>query len=421
MMISKHGVFGFDEAARQAVFQMVADTLAAAGWTLHDPVSAYDHVYRSNGESEKLSTGYIRMYTYTTGVFFRMYLYWDAASHTGVCAQYQESTSNGFHWNSTFTGSEKIWVSADKDLCVLTGEGALSTNASGGTNYGFFGHVPELAGPDVICTVASAVTAGTNVTVEFDTTEGLKIGREYMLCGELGEGRDWGIYVNSILSSTEAVLSSAPRNYGMGTKFGDYPNRFFNTFCSNRGAGIYLPYPICPRGMNGLTMYTAKTTDYWNKSGLNVGYGNPARRSDNWILPNWYFYESVLTSGADLGWIGFTRHHLCLPESDTVPANHTLWAVSDDDETLKGVATSGGNNTLTVTGWGLSEDTLAGMVVILSTGAGANQTRVIQSNTTDTITVYQNWDVNPVNGDEFYIGEKAYRRLGPFIMREVNR
>ncbi len=68
-----------------------------------------------------------------------------------------------------------------------------------------------------------------------------------------------------------------------------------------------------------------------------------------------------------------------------------------------GTATSAGATTITQSGAGWTPNQFAGMVLEITAGAGAGQSREIVSNTDSTITLSSEWITNPANGSQFRI------------------
>ncbi len=68
-----------------------------------------------------------------------------------------------------------------------------------------------------------------------------------------------------------------------------------------------------------------------------------------------------------------------------------------------GTATSAGATTITQSGAGWTANQFAGMVLEITAGAGAGQSREIVSNTDSTITLSSEWITNPANGSQFRI------------------
>lgn len=70
-----------------------------------------------------------------------------------------------------------------------------------------------------------------------------------------------------------------------------------------------------------------------------------------------------------------------------------------------GTATAGGSDTLTDSGSGWEVDEFAGMYVKIYEGTGIGQVRTIESNTSEILTVTEDWDENPDTDSKFYVYE----------------
>lgn len=90
-------------------------------------------------------------------------------------------------------------------------------------------------------------------------------------------------------------------------------------------------------------------------------------------------------------------------------------AGSSTAETRRGTATAGASTTLTDTGaqFSITGDGLKGVKIKILSGTGADQERVISSNTSTVITVSSAWDTNPDNTSVYSIGYlDSYRTTG---------
>ena len=86
------------------------------------------------------------------------------------------------------------------------------------------------------------------------------------------------------------------------------------------------------------------------------------------------------------------------------PSGLDILLATDDEIVTTGTATGGSATTLVHSGAGFNTNgALAGLIVEITSGTGAGQTRRILSNTGDTLTVDEAWEVAPVSGSQYRI------------------
>ncbi len=66
-----------------------------------------------------------------------------------------------------------------------------------------------------------------------------------------------------------------------------------------------------------------------------------------------------------------------------------------------GTATGGGPSSLVVTGKSWAVDQWVGYQLMITSGTGKGQTRVVERNTSDTLIIYSDWNINPGNGSGY--------------------
>jgi len=86
----------------------------------------------------------------------------------------------------------------------------------------------------------------------------------------------------------------------------------------------------------------------------------------------------------------------------------TYWAVNNNSQ----VVVNSTANTITVAGSPYTTDELVGMNVWVYSGTGIEQIRKIESNTTNNITLEEDWTTNPIAGDKFRV---CYTATGPYF------
>jgi len=77
--------------------------------------------------------------------------------------------------------------------------------------------------------------------------------------------------------------------------------------------------------------------------------------------------------------------------------------IRNENEEETGTATGGSSNTLVDTSKSWASDEWGGYYIMITGSTGAGQIREIQSNTSDTITVASNWNINPASGSQYVI------------------
>jgi len=80
--------------------------------------------------------------------------------------------------------------------------------------------------------------------------------------------------------------------------------------------------------------------------------------------------------------------------------------ITNDHEEVSSTVTSSGNNTLTDSSQSWSTDEHMGRFVYITSGTGIGQLRMISGNTSDTLTLEDNWDTNPGVGAGYKIFDK---------------
>jgi len=91
-----------------------------------------------------------------------------------------------------------------------------------------------------------------------------------------------------------------------------------------------------------------------------------------------------------------------IPDDTSV---YTIVGDAGDTHVNEGLATGGGNNTITINALASAvDDTYIGQIVFLSAGTGEDQSRMITDydGTSKVVTVERNWETNPASGDTIY-------------------
>ena len=376
------------------------------GWSVYDNISSTNKVFKTNGENVDKPSGYFEINTVNPTA--RPWLYWDNVNHTGTITT---STANV----SFSTSYPNVVFSGDKNNVFIATYNNASPVAIGTCNN--IGYLPNLIEPEIRLVLTSSITTGYNVQVTTnDDISNLQVGIQYGIFGINGEGRDWNICVNRIIDSNTFELNYVPRNYAAGAFFGTYPMTFGSSFPTLNNIANF--YPLCPRVLNGLlaggTSYSLIAqslldTNYTNPSGTNTG---------NWFLtPNLYYESGPYLNP---GYVGVTTgSHLYNKPASTI--HNDIFGIGN---ITNGVTTSSTINTLTDSSRNWIIDELVGKVLVIKEGVGEGQTRVIQSNTANIITLYIDWLTLPVSTSQYVIVDDVYRVISnnsSFCIREYIR
>ncbi len=192
--------------------------VTTCGWTLHDDGSAQAEPYyvlKSIGESGNEDI-YIQIINDTANadcISVKGYLYWNAATHTGVKVVF----SSGATIISTKDSAQFLyWLYADLDhVFVVTKITA--------TYYGHYSGVIKRFWSAQTAISQGAVAAGSNVVVQVDDASLLTVNKYYLIKDEANiervqvTARDTGSTPNTI------TIASLVSGYAAGAKIGEDP------------------------------------------------------------------------------------------------------------------------------------------------------------------------------------------------------
>jgi hypothetical protein len=205
--------------------------VTTCGWTLHDDGSAQAEPYyvlKSVGESGNEDI-YIQIINDTANVdciSVKGYLYWNAATHTGVKVAF----SSGATMISTKDAAQFLyWLYGDLDhVYVVTKIVA--------TYYGHYSGVIRRFWSSQTAISQGAVTAGSNVVIQVDDASILTVNKRYIIKDNaniervLVSARDTNATPNTI------TVATLVNGYAAGTKIGEDPQPVIigrNTMPSN--------------------------------------------------------------------------------------------------------------------------------------------------------------------------------------------
>jgi hypothetical protein len=358
--------------------------MSAMGWTLHDDQSGSNYqVWKSNGENSDRIYEYIKIdYSTANTIACISYGYWNATTHTGSCAS---ALSAGYSVTTSESGFY-LWIYGNKNLVYIC------TKVSSTYYKALFGHLPTIYWNTPISDLTQAASSGTNVTIHVTSTSGFVAGNYYQIFGATGEGRD-KVQVSSITNSTDMVIASLPRNYGVGSLIGSCPSAF-------GVSNVTAFYNTCAWLAVGTAAVSsascARTTP------VSLSYETPDVRSNMDMLQPMIYQQ---TYSGNYGLIGYCDSYLLTAYNSAYNPEDTF-AVGKQDT---GTAESGGNSTLTDTDKSWSTNAWTNKVIVITFGTGIGQIRKIASNTATEITITGTWTTNPSSDSQYIICDEAYR------------
>jgi len=379
-------------ASAAALLAEIEVMLVAAGWTLHDNVSATVKVYKSNGEAGDRIYEYLWMSLAGSTISIRAWGWWNDATHAGLCAALSS-------YSIIYGAGEKRIIGGNKDIFYTY------KNA----DYSIFGHVPCRTDAKPLATLTAPAVAGAGVVLTVDNIDMFVANMTYQIFGPTGEGR-YPVKV-TVVAPLALTVANLPVNMAAGSIIGASPSIFGANVYGNTSFGVTCGWDTSGTGNSASNAVfsqaiTITLLDPNNRLGTGTG------TTGLYVLQ----YPLVNDTTAPLGYIN--ANVLCSP----IAANWTIFGdvnLSNGKPHDTGTATAGGNFTLTCAGkvWGIN--TYQNKFVAIMSGVGSGQTRKIVSNTNDTLTVGVQWDTNPDITSIFAIFDAVYRVVTPFAFREV--
>lgn len=192
--------------------------VTTCGWTLHDDGSGQAEPYyvlKSVGESgvEDIYIQFINDNANTDCISVKGYLYWNAATHTGIKMVY---SSGATAISTKDSASFLYWLYGDLDhISVVTKITA--------TYYLHYSGIIKRYWSGAVAVTQAAVSAGSNVVVQVNNASLFAVGSSYIMKDDANiervqvTARDTGATPNTI---TVATLAAA---YATGAKVGEDP------------------------------------------------------------------------------------------------------------------------------------------------------------------------------------------------------
>jgi hypothetical protein len=382
-------------ASAAALLAEIEVMLVAAGWTLHDNVSATVKVYSSNGEAGDRITEYIWFSLAANTITVIAYGWWNNATHAGNCA------SSGGGTTIVWAAAEVRIIGGNKDIFYV-----YKT-----ATWCMFGHIPKRIDVKPLATLTAPAALGLNAILTVDNVDMFAPNLSYLIFGSTGEGR-YPLKIVSIVPGSITVANLTV-NMAAGAKIGATPS-IFGIGSNVLGLGMQL---TCTYDMSGTGV--AGTAASFNPL-LAVGNVDPDNRLGNSAVQataGLFVLQPAFLSEVNLNSVGYIDTNVLIPP---IATNWMTYAnVSSSGAALDtGTATAGANTTITCAGklWGINA--YANKIVVLISGASAGQTRRIISNTAVELTVAQ-WDTNPNITTIFGIYDEVYRVAASYAYKEV--
>ena len=370
-------------ASAAALLAEIEVMLVAAGWVLHDPHTATDRIYKSNGELGDRIYEYIDLSLAGAIITCTPYGWWNNGTHTGNCKSFNGSSI-------TYAAGEKRIIGGDKNLFYVYKA----------ATFMMFGHIPNRIDVKPLATLTAPAVAGGPVNLSVDNTDMFVPNMTYQLFGPTGEGR-YPVKVTAAGGGVITILN-LPVNMAAGAKIGACPS----TFGYSKDSNAWIPTMLYNTSGTGDCASTGTFVPMIPLTELDpdARLGTGAGTTGLYVLQPIYFDDPSNP-------VGYCSVNILL---SPVSADQTLYGNvnnSNGGPLDTGTATAGANFTLTCLGklWGINA--YQNKIVAIMSGAGAGQTRKIASNTADTLTVGVQWDTNPDITSIFAMFDEIYREV----------
>ena len=397
--MSYRSISGTSFANKALMVAQIYSELEAAGWTLVDNQDGSNYrVYSSNGESEKLMQQYIQIDKGTSSAIkFTPYGWWNSSTHTGTCRGWSTNVLQVPCYESS---TNNLWMLISKDICCMGIQYGSSYYAS------FFGHITNRIWSAVGTTTASA-GAGSIAVLNLTDISGQFIpGQVYQLMGCSGEGR-YQVTVSGT-GANSVTVTPVPVNFASGAIIGTRPV-LFGCFPCNGGASYgLLTANFHDSGTAGSTDVLATypivniNENSYGLSNLGADYA-----ASGALAAPIMFSVANAQNSENKGVFGYSDDRVLYAWPNSFSNADTLELGHYDSGTVSGSVSSSAMQDVSKS-WGTNA--LSGMTVVITLGTGVGQTRRIASNTSDTITLTQDFATPPVSGNSTYsIASKVYR------------
>lgn len=381
------------------------------GWTIHDTISATNKVYKSQGSSNVYTETYLRVY-YTSDslgdfVTFEVYLFWNNTTHVGTCRT-NPVDANIIAWNTTATKGP-LWMYGNDNMVAVYSGIQDSNFYNKFVVFGFLANLYDSIETNLSDT--SGASAGSNVSIEVDSSSDFIVNRQYIIIGDASVGRE-PVLVNEIIDSTHIRVATLVGNYPVDSVIGEYPCPFGITLDNER---LKL-YGVSNYGLSGTS--DGGSTDYLVSSDpFLVTSIDPSATRNRYLMYNPLWYDPRDSYEHQVGYSS-TDFVQCPKDHGTVAGYNTPFYYLGRQEDGAASEVSGSSTLKDSTkSWVVNE--FADKVVFLLDGNGLGQSRVIASNTSDTLTLTTAWFIKPQSGSLFKICDEVYRICGRWAMKEV--
>ena len=375
-------VVAFNIANTAAAALKIKDTMVAAGWTLHDDVTASKYyVLTSTGESADKKTVYVEINWATANkIFLYMYLFWNATTHAGIA---KIGTTTTFI-TSADAAAFWLWVYVDKNfVSVVAKVGTAYTSCS-----------VQLITPfwPVIGKLSAAATSGANavITLEAGQAAAFEVGVIYQIVGSGVEGRE-NVTVNAVDTGANTItVDNLAVGYAIGSVVG----------------GVPFPWVVSPgTGQNYLLSRTGTGTVAEATDSVNVTAMLTNTYTDPDTVGNQrYTLWPIIFQDRNGGTLGYTTDNILMAYIGT--------SYEDSIGITKktgGTATGGTTTTITDTGKAWTVDEFAGKAIVLTSGTGGGDVRKIVSNTATEITVDEAFSAVPDGTTTYVVYDNVWR------------
>ena len=395
----------------------IATTETLANMTLTGAVLANgtnNMVYKSKGESGNEPYGYVYLYNDGTGITILCYQMWDETLLPNGTGAYRLAPLSNTSYNdrlllaANFISTNECFIGGDKDVVLVTNH-MLTTNPSVTPYCGLvvcFGHISRRFNvPEYPVVTTNALTAGNNVTISVADTSKIVTGAYIQILGKQAstfEGCDQ-LRVQSVTNSTDFVVDNLPRNYVAGAFIGN-PASVFGVFIHGYSTvqasttGRFMP---CSHWVDAAKAVGA---NYYTLSPMVGATGVSGRTLKSFLSPYWVSWDVL---------VGYVTTPFLYP-GGIAAIYDALIANNDLSIPTQYTCTSSTNNTLTDLGRAWTPDALIGKFVVLTVGTGNGQARLITGNDATSITVDNNWVLNPDVTTNYKICDVLYRDMYGF-------
>lgn len=404
----------------QSFFTNLENFILSLEWELYDTVSEYNKVYRITGETVRDYTMYVNIYiSGTTSVWFAPYTNWNNITHIGTHSLSPYQLQRSFTSYSDIENQADFFCCGTKDYLMFIYGSYVNGVGKFVGNYGV-GFIPNVI-YQMKQTCNTAISPGTNVTLQLDNIGSLKKNQIYQISDKTGTNGCEIVTITNVDSGTNTItLSSVVNSYPNGIYIGVnifnifYINGYtmFDMWSFNKIGTAYnaiLKYLQCDilHGYNGSTAPgTNNVRDHINPSFL---LNRPLFKKENSIYPCGYFNSEILT------WRSYVERNYV----------RTFIGVNNDNTPIKtnySYPTTVDNNLTYIEdirkNWAV--DSLIGKYIGFIAGSGAWQTRKILSNTATRITFVNTLHELVDFTSQYIIVDRVYRVITTYATESVN-